>query len=347
MERNQIISDFSHLGTVLLALSQENPTYNAAFACTKENFESVAEIMRTVNRYNNWFTYESVQKSFAGIASWLDVATISDWAEQYTFSNEPKQVAIVMAGNLPLVGFHDVFCVLLSGNRAKCKLSSDDRHLLPAIKMILNDIQPLLAERIQIVEGKLGEVDAVIATGSNNSQNYFQQYFSKYPHVFRGNRTSIAVLTGKESNEELHLLGKDIFTYFGLGCRNVTHLMVPKGYDFVPFFEAIYPYGDVINHYKYANNYDYNRAVHLLNLINLLDNNFLLVRESELLHAPLAMVFYHTYENEQEISAYLEENEQNIQVVVGQNYTPFGIAQEPKIGDFADNFDTMKWLQEL
>ena len=347
MERENIIETFAKVGEILSAIGTGNNVYRAEMGCSEEQFERLLTLSTSVERFNNWFTPESVRSAFRGIGSWLTVEELTNWASQYEFTTAPKRIALIMAGNIPLVGFHDVLCVLMSGNIALCKQSSDDKHLLPAIKAIINDIQPELAERIILVEGKMEGIEAVIATGSNNSQNYFQQYFGKYPHLFRGNRTSVAVLTGEETEQEIFELGKDIFSYFGLGCRNVSHLMVPEGYDFTPFFEAIFPYGDIINHYKYGNNYDYNRAVHLLNLINLLDNNFLLLRETDELHSPLAMLFYHTYPSPEEIANYLKEKEVEIQVVVGKGYKSFGQAQTPTLMDYADNIDTMKWLNSI
>lgn len=347
MERNDIVKGLVQLGTILKELGKDNAVYTTELSCTEENFDKSLDLVTSVERFNNWFTPTSVRSVLNEIAQWLTPEELNPWLANYQYSFSPKNVALIMAGNLPLVGFHDVLCVLVSGNVALCKMSSDDKHLLPAVKALLNDIDPEIAARIVLVEGKMEGIEAVIATGSNNSQNYFQQYFSKYPHVFRGNRTSVAVLNGNETSEELKSLGKDIFTYFGLGCRNVSHLIVPKGYNFNAFFEAIFSYGDVINHYKYGNNYDYNRAVHLLNLINLLDNNFLLLRESDELHSPLAMLFYHTYESQEEINSYLMEHANQIQVVIGEDYTPFGIAQSPSVSDYADNFDTLKWMETL
>lgn len=347
MERQIIIDTFAQLGKILNAIGTGHNEYHSEMGCTEEQFQNLVQLSSTVERYNNWFTPESVRSTFRGIGSWLTTENLIEWATNYKYSTQPKRVAIIMAGNIPLVGFHDLLCVLTSGNIALCKLSSDDKHLLPAVKAIVSTLNSSVGERIVIVEGKMENIEGVIATGSNNSQGYFQQYFGKYPHIFRGNRTSVAVLTGEETDQELFELGKDIFTYFGLGCRNVSHLIVPGGYDFSKFFEAIFPYGDIINHYKYGNNYDYNRAVHLLNLINLLDNNFILLRETEELHSPLAMLFYHHYTNENEVEQFLEKHKQDLQVVVGKGYMPFGQAQYPTIKDYADHIDTMKWLSSI
>lgn len=308
------------------------------------------DLQRVINRqvqFNGWFTKESVQQSLSAIGGWLEKDQLNEWLKNYSWNEHPKRVGIIMAGNIPLVGFHDFLCAVTSGNIAVCKMSSDDKTLLPELVSVLYHFLPELEERIVLSTGKIGEIDAVIATGSNNSLLYFEQYFGKYPHIFRKNRTSVAILDGNESEEELTRLGEDIFSYFGLGCRNVSHLLVPEGYDFPPFFKGIFPHGEIINHFKYGNNYDYNKTIHLMNQIPLLDNNFVLLRESEDLHSPLAMIHYHFYKNEEDIKNYLEQHEASIQVIAGKGNTPFGSAQCPALTDYADGVDTMKWLETL
>jgi hypothetical protein len=226
-------------------------------------------------------------------------------------------------------------------------LSSDDKTLLPALIALLKNFAPDLGERITVSEAKLGEVDAIIATGSGNSMRYFESYFGHLPHVFRKNRTSVAVLTGEETKEELEALGADIFIHYGLGCRNVSHIIVPKDFELNRFFEAIISQADVVNLHKYANNYDYNKAIYLMNLEEILDNGFVLLKESEELFSPLAMLFYHRYEAFSEVERYLEEHKEDIQAIVGRNYLPFGVAQCPGLADFADGVDTMVWLNSF
>lgn len=187
-------------------------------------------------------------------------------------------------------------------------------------------------------------MDAIIATGSGNSMRYFESYFGHLPHLFRKNRTSVAVLTGNETKEELEALGDDIFKHYGLGCRNVSHLILHKDFDINRFFEAIINQSDVVNLHKYANNYDYNKAIYLMNLEQILDNGFVLLKESEELFSPLAMLFYHRYEAFSEVESYLEKHKEDIQAVVGHGYLPFGSAQCPTLTDFADGVDTMSWL---
>lgn len=249
-----------------------------------------------------------------------------------------------MAGNIPLVGFHDMLCTVLSGNIAICKLSNDDRRLLPVFVQVLRNWMPEIAERIVLTAGLMGEVDAVIATGSNNSSVYFEQYFGKYPHIFRRNRTSVAVLTGEETDGELRALGDDMFRYFGLGCRNVSKLFIPKDFNIDRLFEAIVDFGEVVNHHKYANNYDYNRTIYLMNSIPFLDNNFCMLKEDEGLQSPLSVFFTQRYELKAEVEQFLEQHKDEIQAVVGRDYLPFGSGQQPKLDDFADGVDTMAWL---
>lgn len=316
-----------------------------------ENNEDFKEITSLSERNNAWFTQEFIEKSIDNICNqYLDeneMIVFASYIKTKEQLNNQITVGITMAGNIPLVGFHDFLCVLLSGNIAVTKLSSDDNTLLPALAEQLIQYAPTLKERIQFSFGKLGEIDAIIATGSDNSTKYFEQYFGHYPHLFRKNRTSIAVLTGNETKEELIALGKDIFSYFGLGCRNVSHLLIPKGFDLNRFFEAIVDYHPIVNHHKYANNYDYNKAVYLMNLMELLDNNFMLLRESEELFSPLSMVHYQYYTTNDEVETYLSTNKENIQATVGHQFIPFGEAQAPKLDDYADGVDVMKWLNSI
>jgi hypothetical protein len=297
--------------------------------------------------HNGWFTEESVRTSLLNLGNWLTREQLTNWTSPYSFTENPKVVAVIMAGNIPLVGFHDFLCVLLSGNKVQCKLSSEDNKLLPLLTHYLFQFTPKLKEFISFSDRNLSSFDAVIATGSNNSLVNFESYFSKYPHLFRHNRTSIAILDGTESKEELKALGEDILNYFGRGCRNVTHLLIPENYDLNRFFEAIVDLGGLINNKKYGNNYDYNKTIHLLNLESFLDNNFLLLKESDNLFSPLAMLYYHTYTSQQEVDLYLQLHQDSIQCVVGHNYLAFGTAQCPSLYDYADNVDTMAWLNLL
>lgn len=329
------------LGTVLKAIA--NDTHKPIY-CTDEHFESLKTIVHKEQHYNGWFTWAVIGNAFNEIASWLEIEKLENWLEAYAYTTKPQTVALILPGNLPLVGFHDFLCVLCSGHKALVKLSSEDARLLPALVELLVYFEPKLKERIAFVAGKMQGFDAVIATGSDNSMQHFKQYFASFPSLFRGHRTSVAVLDGSESHEELQALGRDIFQYFGRGCRNVTHLLVPHHYELDRFFEAIVSYGDIIHHKKYGNNYDYNKAIHLMNMVPILDNNFVLLKESQDLHAPLGMLHYQRYHNQQEVQAFIEANQQNIQCIVGKGYLSFGAAQCPTLTDYADGIDTMQFL---
>ena len=256
-----------------------------------------------------------------------------------------------MAGNLPLVGFHDLLCVLVAGHKAIVKLSSDDRVLLPYLITQIRTFAPEWAEAVAFTDDKVTEYDAVIATGSDNTARYFEYYFGKKPHIIRKNRHSVAVLTGEETPEELQDLGKDIFLYYGLGCRSVSKLFVPQGYDFDLLFQAIYPYKDIIEEQKYANNYDYNKAVYLMSLYKLLENGFLLLKEDEHYGSPIATLFYEYYTNKETLKKKLATDREKIQCVVGHNFIdgeiPFGQTQTPKLWDYADGVNTLTFLLNL
>ncbi len=314
--------------------------------CTEEEYNRIVKTVNQQVQYNGWFISDNVRMSLRALGEQLVIDKLNSWGGGQ-YSDTSKKILVVMAGNIPLVGFHDFLTVLISGHSVACKLSSDDNKLLPELAGLLLQFVPELKQRIEFVAGKATGFEAVIATGSDNSATYFELYFGSYPHVFRKNRTSIAVLDGTESQEEMSRLGDDVFSYFGLGCRNVTHLMVPKGYDLNKFFSGIHAHSEVINNNKYGNNYDYNKAVYLMNQHQLLDNNFVLLRESDELFSPLSMIHYHYYVSEEEVARYLEDHAEEIQVVVGKKYTDFGQAQRPALDDYADGFDTLSWLNNL
>lgn len=347
MDRKARIRLFEQLGRILHSVALDKSYSGYDLGLSKEEYEGFQEVVNRVHVYNPWFTKEFVHSAFLGLASWLNAQDMNDWLQPYPETQSPKRVGLIMAGNIPLVGFHDFLCVLLSGHSAVCKFSSGDNKLWPALIDLLHTLDESVGEQIRISSSKLGEVDAIIATGSDNSSRYFEFYFSRYPHIIRKNRTSVAVLTGGESAEELALLGKDIFTFFGLGCRNVSQLLVPENFDLDRFFNAILPFSDVINHHKYANNFDYYRALYLMNREELLENGFLLLRFSDQLFTPLAVVNCMRYTSADQLTSFLVENESKIQVIVGQNYTPFGQSQQPKLTDYADGVDTMAFLSGI
>ncbi len=348
MERNELIVLMEKLGGIFSNLGdmKEYPGYDSGLS--KSEYDELVNLIERVHVFNPWFTPLFVRKSLLGISSWLTEEKLSAWLNDYTYSANPKRVGLIMAGNIPLVGFHDFLCVLMSGNIAVCKFSSNDNKLWPAVLKVLSTIDERISSRYEVKENKLGEIDAIIATGSDNSSRYFEYYFSKYPHIIRKNRTSVAIIDGTESEEDFDKLGDDIFSYFGLGCRNVSQLLVPESFDFDLYFNGIYKYNEIImNHHKYINNFDYNRAIYLLNQEDVLENGFTLLRFSDDLISPLSVVNCLRYKDETEIGEFIEKNKEKIQVVVGKKYMPFGEAQTPSLTDYADNIDTMKFMTSL
>ena len=314
----------------------------------------IEEVVQQANQKNNWFTPLLVEAALAAIAqNYLTKSNLETWLSVYpSVRTQPQKVGVVMAGNVPAVGFHDALCVLISGHHLIAKLSSDDQVLMQFLLNKLIEIEPTWANRITIAE-RLNAADAYIATGSDNTARYFEYYFAKKPHLIRRNRTSVAVLTGKETNTELAALGQDILQYFGLGCRNVSKLFVPLNYDFSPFYEAIEPLADTYrNHHKYFNNYEYNRSVLLINREPHLDNNFLMLRESDALVSPISVLFFEYYENKPALAKRLTAQAEKIQCVVAgsvewEGSVPFGQAQSPTLTDYADGVDTMAFLGSL
>lgn len=300
---------------------------------------------------NAWFTSENINKSILSFAGMLSSEEIDIWFESINFSKSPKKVGLILAGNIPMVGFHDVLCVLATGNIALIKLSSSDDKLIKAVIAELINLEPAFNDRIEYVE-RLQNFDVVIATGSNNSSRYFDYYFGKVPNIIRKNRNSVAVLDGSESKEDIKNLGADIFDYFGLGCRNVSKIFYPKGYDIANFYEGIEGYTEVINHFKYQNNYDYNKSIYLVNMAKHFDNGFLLLKEDSSLASPLAVLYYEEYENLDEVNDKLTQQAAQIQCVVSkadlQTQTfAFGQSQHPKLWDYADNVNTIEFLNNL
>ena len=347
MEKEKIEFALSRLGKLMTHFGKSNDWTGFDLGITEEEHSSFNELIVRQKHYNGWFTADMVRKSLLSLGGLLTENQLRDWTAEYDYQSEAKTVAVIMAGNIPLVGFHDFLCVLMSGNKVLAKLSSEDKYLLPALAEFLYVFEPELKERIAFSEGKISDFDAVIATGSDSGSAYFEQYFSSYPHIFRSNRTSVAILNGSETTKDIELLAEDIFNYYGRGCRNVSHLLVPRGYDINKVFEGIVVMGDVVHNKKYGNNYDYNKAVHLLNREQLLDNNFVLLKESTDLFSPLGMLYYHFYDSESEVADYLDNNIDNLQCIVGEGHISFGNAQQPSLNDYADGVDTLKWLNQL
>ena len=315
------------------------------------------QLIQLSQSHNGWYTPEQVCFSIQSWAEALTEENLNQWLSAYEFHFDsaqgdkalnPKNIALILAGNIPLVGFHDFLSVLITGHNVLVKTSSNDQFLLPFLAKYLIAIEPEFGNKITFVEGKLENFDAVIATGSNNTARYFEYYFKDKPSIIRKSRNSVAVLSGKETKEQLTALGEDIFRYFGLGCRNVSKLFVPKGYSFDAFFEAIFEYQDVIHYEKYANNYDYNKAVFLMSNFKLLDNGFLTIKEDTSYASPISSVFYEFYDDIEDLKTRLQSESEQIQCIVSdnliENSVDFGQTQKPRLWDYADNIDTISFL---
>ena len=307
------------------------------------------ELLAGVQQQNPWFTRASSLHALKQWGESLQKRRLDVWLRNYpTPEGSPKRVGLVLAGNIPLVGFHDLLCVLVTGNSALVKCASNDQLLLPFLSGKLIQFEPELEARITYTQNKLENCDAIIATGSNNTSRYFAYYFSDMPHIIRKNRHGIAVLDGRESQAELEGLAADVFTYHGMGCRSVSKLFVPENYDFDPLFNAFYAYRDMTSHHKYANNYDYNKAVYLMSGSHMLDNGFLLLKEDASLGSPIGTLFYETYANRGQLESRLLEISDQIQCRVAGEWLPdsiaFGTAQLPGLSDYADGVDTVDFL---
>ena len=344
MNREKQISGLAQLGFYINKFLEVKPeNYN-------EVDEKFAALLRKSEIENSWFTQES--QRFA-LKQWSDLLTeenLNHWLSKYKPSHDSKKVGLILAGNIPMVGFHDVISVILSQHIALIKLSSKDRTILP---FLLNKWQEFSEAELQyeFVE-KLQDFDAVIATGSNNTARYLEYYFKDHLSIIRKNRTSIAVLKGDEAPEELQLLAEDIFRYYGLGCRNVTRLFIPQDFVIDGLFENFLNFKEIINHNKYANNYEYNRAIYLLNQERFWDNNFVMLKEDEALFSPLSVINFTRYKNIDEVKSFINENEENIQAIVakpelGLDSIALGEAQNPDLETYADHVDTMQFLEVI
>lgn len=320
------------------------------------NIEQIKEWCYRAKNENSWFTEDFVRLSLENIGRYyLDANSIISLIDTGKWNindkKNPLKVGIVAAGNIPAVGFHDLLCTVLSGNIAMIKLSSSDSVLMRFLINKLNEINPKIKEYIQIVD-KLNEADAFIATGSDNSAKYFEYYFSKKPHIIRRNRTSVAILDGTENKIELGNLGNDILQYFGLGCRNISKLFVPKGYKFDTFYESIEYWSTILLHHKYHNNYDYNKSIYLVNRDEFLDNGFLMLKKDSNLVSPISVCFYEEYESQKHLNELIMSNSEKIQCIISKNNIypktfEFGKAHSPNLTDYADGIDTMKFLTDL
>lgn len=319
----------------------------------KKDDVQLNEIKKKAFERNKWFTEEFINLSFQNISSeYLDKEKLKAWLRHYRLDNNitPKKIGIVMAGNIPLVGFHDFLSVFITGHRQHIKLSEKDDVLLKHIIEKLCEWNPKVSNVVKVWE-MLKDCEAYIATGSNNSSRYFNYYFGKYPSVIRNNKTSVAVLSGGETLRQLIHLADDVHTYFGLGCRNVTKMFVPKGYDFVPLLDAFKKYNYFSGHTKFRNNYDYNLALLIMNNKYYMANNSIILVENENIFSPVSELHYTFYEDENVLDndpvAIGLKNRENIQCIVGEKYIPFGQTQQPGLFDYADGIDTMQFLLAL
>lgn len=296
---------------------------------------------------NPWFTPENIRMAIKAIARELTYDNLLKWTISYPALNEKtksNRIIVIMAGNIPLVGFHDFLSVLITGNNIIVKTSSKDSDLIHFIGDILADINPGFKSKIEFTEGTISGFDKVIATGSDNSSRYFEYYFGKYPSIIRKNRNSVAILKGNETEDELASLGNDVFSYFGLGCRNISKVYVHLNYDFSQMIDSWSHFARIIEHSKYANNYDFNKAVFRVNREKFLDTGFILLKESESISSPVAVLHFEYYKSVEEVISDLEKNKDKIQCITGRDYIPFGTAQSPALWDYADGIDTIEFL---
>ena len=332
------IKGLEKLGHFLSNISEKNSRYNSFF-----------EAIDRAKSQNGWFQKKAC---ITAIKSWglaLEPDKIARWERKYQVNENlnSKTIAVIMAGNIPLAGLHDLISIWISGNRALVKCASKDSILIPFIV----GIEPVFKSLTTFTDGQLQEFDAVIATGSSNTARYFDYYFSKYPHIIRKNKNGIAVLNGSETKAELENLGKDMLQYYGLGCRNVSKLYLPKGFDLNLVFGGLYPYANVIEMNKYANNYDYNKAVFLMNGFDFLENGFFMLKEDKSISSPIATGYYEFYDEISSIKSHLLKHKENIQCIVSNTdingAIAFGQAQNPQLWDYADGVDTLEFIKCL
>jgi len=335
---------------------QQNLTKNALITLGKDmqdlTTEAWQDLIELAQARNRWFTADNIHFALTQWAFALTEINLDKWLAPYNLpTTTPRKIGVVMAGNIPLVGFHDLLCVLLSGHIAYAKPSQDDEVLIRGLVDRLIAIEPTLQARIQVAE-QLKEVEAYIATGSDNTARHFEYYFRNKPHIIRKNRVSVAVLNGKETLEDMEMLMEDITQYFGLGCRSIAKLFVPKGYDFTAYWQALEAQKNIANTTKYFNNYEYQRAAYLINSIQHLDNGFMILRENAELASPTGVMYYSVYEDKHALEALLATYQEKLQVVVSKDAwlagsTHFGTAQQPALWDYADGVDTLAFLLML
>lgn len=353
MNLEQRIEAFAKLGEFFRQFSNSKMEKNENIDFNPILFDAFKMQINRASEFNGWFTKENVLKAFKSWSEALTLENLEKWTSNYEIDENkaPKSIAIVMAGNIPLVGFHDFLSVLITGNNPIVKQSSNDKYFLPLIAKFLEYEHPYFKNKITFTEEKLTGFYAVIATGSNNTTRYFDYYFEKYPSIIRSSRNSVAIITGKETKLELEALGDDIFQYFGLGCRSVSKIFVPKNYNFDLLFNALFKFNDIINIKKYENNYDYNKAIYLMSLFKIQDNGFVMLKEDSSYASPIATLFYEFYDSFDHLLIKLEAEKEAIQCIVCNendlNFVKFGQTQQPKLWDYADGIDTLQFLLNI
>ncbi len=342
-------SAFTKLGKVFMDISGE--LHSKINTSLRTLSGKMTNSIKQAKKSNGWFTEDNILFSIKAWANALSEEKIRTWLEKYTQeinkSDNSKRVGVIMAGNIPLVGLHDALCVLASGNNLLAKVSSDDAGLTTTVLSSLIEIEPEYASRISLVENKLRDFDMIIATGSNNTARYFQYYFGKYPHIIRKNRNGIGIVA--KENSCFEGLGEDIFRYFGLGCRNVSFLFIPEGLDIGLFMANFAAWESIKNHSKYMNNYQYHKALYLLNGDKFFDNGFFMMRESDQLQSPVGTIHYKYYNDPAEVRSFLNSHKEQWQCVVEEKDSykgsiPYGKSQFPELWNYADNIDTMNFL---
>lgn len=349
---NSRLDAFNKLGIFLSQFSRKSIAKKTDVAFNDLFFDGFRHQLKLAQEHNSWFTEENLLLAIENWSKALSKENLKTWiAKENLQEVSPKKVAIVMAGNIPLVGFHDFLSVLVCGHSVLVKQSSNDRHLLPFLAKYLEYVDPSLKGCITFTDQKLTDFDAIIATGSNNTARYFEYYFGHKPNIIRKSRNSVAVITGNETEQDFENLAEDIFTYFGLGCRSVSKLFVPRDFDFNHFFNGMYAKKDLIYNAKYANNYDYNKAVYLMSEFDLLENGFLMIKEDESYSSPIATVFYEYYDNPIDLKIKLYQDKEHIQCVVSKGFLPdeipFGQTQNPQLWDYADGINTLTFLSKI
>jgi len=323
------------------------------FEKDKKKHQQLLECITKTQPLNSWFTPSNVFYAFKIWGQTLTKENLEHWASKYRFyEKKPKKIGIVLPSNIPLVGLHDLFCILLSGNIATIKMSTNDPFLMPFVADLLFSIDSNYKNKIFFTPSNFKSPDAIIATGNNNTARYFEYYFSKYPHIIRKNRNSIAILNGQETANEIKKLCIDITCYFGLGCRNISKLYLPKNYDLNIIFKALYDYKYFMSHTQYMNNYDYYKAFYIMNNEKVVENGFFILKKDKKISPPIATLFYEEYSQLKQLKEKIELEQENIQCIVGAKNlflknTPFGETQKPKLWDYSDGIDTLDFLLNI